>query len=147
VPAEKFCVAPGKTVLGPGDLLVQLKLPAPERRSGAHYLRFIPRNEMDIAVAGVGASVTLNGGARRVKSARVALSAVGPTPIFAEEAGAYLAGKDATEENIAHAAKLAGDAARPIDDMRGTIAQRRHLVEVLTRRVLECAISRAKENE
>ena len=148
VPVEKFCVAPGKTVLGPGELLAQLKLPAPRPTgSGAHYLRFIPRNEMDIAVVGVGASVTLNGGGRRIRSARIALSAVGPTPIFAEEAGAYRAGKEATEENIARAARLARDAAKPIDDMRGTIDQRLHLVEVLTRRALERAISRAKENE
>src|SRR5581483_8947152 len=59
VPAEEFCTAPGRNVLGQGELLVRLEFPAPAPRSGAHFLRFIPRNEMDIAVVNVCAAVTL----------------------------------------------------------------------------------------
>ena len=59
VPAEEFCTAPGKNVLAEGELLVGLQFPAPKPNSGAHFLRFIPRNEMDIAVAGAGVSVVL----------------------------------------------------------------------------------------
>src|SRR5207248_3519137 len=58
VPVEKFCTAPGRTVLGRGELLVSLKLPAPRPHSAGCYLRFIPRNEMDIAVVGAGVRVT-----------------------------------------------------------------------------------------
>ena len=72
VPAEKFCTAPGRTVLGRGELLVRLHVPPPQPRFGAAYLRFIPRNEMDIAVVGAGVSVTLDESKNRCTAARVA---------------------------------------------------------------------------
>ncbi len=143
VPVEQFCTGPGRNVLGRGEMLVSIHLPPPEPRSGARYLRFIPRNEMDIAVVGVGAAVTLSADLGRIERARIALGAVGPTPILAEAAGASLLGQAPTEEAIAIAAARAQDAARPITDMRGTAAQRRHLVGVLTRRALRGAIQRA----
>lgn len=143
VPVEDFCTAPGQTVLRQGELLVSLHFPAPAPNSGACYLRFIPRNEMDIAVAGAGVSVVLDNGA--IKSARVSLASVAPTPLFVKEAGDALAGKPATEESVRIASGLARDAARPITDMRGTIEYRKHLCEVLTRRALLTAIERAKE--
>jgi carbon-monoxide dehydrogenase medium subunit len=145
VPVEDVCTAPGQTILKDGDLLVSFHIPAPQQHSGAHYLRFIPRNEMDIAVAGVGSSVVLDASGKSFVSARVSLASVAPTPLFVEEAGAALAGKEVTDEAIDNAAEAAMAAARPIDDMRGTIRQRRHLVGVLTRRTLRGAIERAKE--
>ena len=59
VPIEDFCTGPGKNILQPGELLVSIRIPTIKNASGAHYLRFIPRNEMDIAVVGVGAYVEL----------------------------------------------------------------------------------------
>lgn len=143
IEVENFCTGPGRTVLAPGELLVSLHLPPPEPRSGARYLRFIPRNEMDIAVAGVGAAVTLEDGVFR--SARIALAAVAPTPLFVREAGEYLAGKPAGAESIRTAAEMAKAAAKPITDMRGTAEYRRHLCAVLTRRALEAAVERARK--
>ena len=99
---------------------------------------------MDIAVAGVGASVVLTAEGTMISSARIALGAVGPTPIFAEAAGASLKGKEPSESAFAEAAGLAQEAARPITDLRGTEAQRRHLVGVLARRALRGAAERAK---
>jgi len=143
MPVRGFCTGPGETVLAPGELVVSLLLPAPQPDTGACYLRFIPRGEMDIAVAGAGAWVKLNEDGSRIIDARVALSAVAPVPLHVEEAGASLVGKVPTEEAYAEAAVLAQKAARPIDDVRGTAAQRRHLVGVLTKRALRTAVARA----
>jgi carbon-monoxide dehydrogenase medium subunit len=142
VAVEDFCTAPGQNVLGQGELLVSLHLPAPRPSQGARYLRFIPRNEMDIAVAGAGVSVVLNDG--HFESARIALAAVAPTPLFVREAGDSLAQQPVNDESIARAAAIARDAARPITDMRGTMEYRRHLCEVLTRRALQQAVARAR---
>jgi CO/xanthine dehydrogenase FAD-binding subunit len=142
VAVEDFCTGPGKNVLQPGELLVSFHIPPPKPHSGAHYLRFIPRNEMDIAVAGAGVSVVLSNG--NVESARVALAAVAPTPLFVKEAGDALAGQLANAESVQRAAEAAKAAAKPITDMRGTVEYRKHLCEVLTRRALNVAIERAK---
>jgi CO/xanthine dehydrogenase FAD-binding subunit len=144
VPVAQFCTAPGRNVLQSGELLVAIHFPAPRPNSGAHYQRFIPRYEMDIAVVGVGAQVELSDDKKTVRSARIALAAVAPTPLFVEEAGAALEGKPATEESFREAAEIAKAAAKPISDMRGTAAQRKHLVGVITRRVLMGAAARAR---
>ena len=140
-----FCTGPGRTVLGPGELLVSLELPPPAPGFGAAYLRFTPRNEMDIAVVGVGAAVQLDRTGQRVEDARIALGAVGPTPLVAAAAAATLVGQAPNEAAIAAAARIAQTEARPISDLRGSAAYRRHLVGVLTRRALTQAIARAKE--
>ena len=144
VAVEDFCTAPGKNVLAAGELLVSLHFPAPKANSGAHYLRFIPRNEMDIAVAGAGVSVVLDNG--NFASARVALASVAPTPLFVKQAGDSLAGQPVNDESIQRAADIAKQAAKPIDDMRGTVRYRKHLCEVLTRRALHVAVDRARRN-
>jgi carbon-monoxide dehydrogenase medium subunit len=140
---EDFCTAPGRNILEPGELLVSIHLPAPAPGSGARYLRFIPRNEMDIAVAGAGVQVVLQNG--NFRSARIALAAVAPVPLFVREAGEALGGKAVNASSLAEAADLARRAARPITDMRGTAEYRRHLCAVLTRRALESAIEKARE--
>ncbi|MSS72738.1 MAG: xanthine dehydrogenase family protein subunit M [Candidatus Latescibacteria bacterium] len=144
VRVEDFCTAPGRTALKKGELLVSLHLPPPKPRSGAFFLRFIPRNEMDIAVVNAGASVVLDAKKKTFVSARIALGAVAPTPLFVTGAGEALAGKPVSDESIEAAAEIAKAAARPISDMRGTAEQRRHLSGVLTRRALQGAIERAK---
>ncbi|MBI2855918.1 MAG: xanthine dehydrogenase family protein subunit M [Chloroflexi bacterium] len=144
IPVEDFCTGPGRNVLGQGEILVALKFPPPRANSGASFLRFIPRNEMDIAVANSGVSVLLDNSKRRIVSARIALGSVAPTPVMAREAMELLAGKAASEATIEAAGEAAKSAARPINDMRGTIVQRIHLVGVLTKRSLRKAISRAR---
>ena len=144
VRAEDFCTGPGTNVLQPGELLVELKFPPRPRHSGSHYRRFIPRNEMDIAVVGVAAAVTLDAKRQTVAAARIALGAVGPKPLFARDACQLIVGKLADEASIAAAARAARALARPIDDMRGTVEFRLHVTEVLVRRVLGEAIARAR---
>ena len=144
VPAEDFCTAPGQNVLQPGEFLVSIHIPAPVAHSGANYLRFIPRNEMDIAVVGIGTSVVLDASGQNFVSARISLASVAPTPVFARDAGDSLAGKPVSEASIQEASEKAMADAKPINDMRGTIRQRIHLVGVLTRRTLNTAVERAR---
>lgn len=144
VPLEKFFVGPGRTILQNGELLVCFKIPAPRPGFGAAYLRFIPRNEMDIAVVGCGASVVLGESRGKFVAARVALGAVAPIPLFVSEAGQALVGKEVSDAAIEEAANLAKAAAKPITDMRGSAEQRKHLSAVLTKRALQKAIERAK---
>ncbi len=142
IAVEDFCTAPGRNVLGPDEMLVSLTLPAPPSDSGTHYLRFIPRNEMDIAVVGAGAYLRLNG--ESITDARIALGAVAPTPLFVRAAGESLIGQTAGEDSFAAAAEIARDAATPIDDMRGTVAHRKQLSYVLTQRALRGALAHAQ---
>ena len=142
--AEAFCTAPGQNALQQGEMLVSIQFPAPATNSGANYLRFIPRNEMDIAVAGVGSSVVLDASGQNFVSGRVALASVAPTPVFSQAAGDSLAGKPVNDETIRAASELAMADAKPITDMRGTIRQRIHLIGVLTRRTLNNAVERAR---
>jgi carbon-monoxide dehydrogenase medium subunit len=143
IPVEQFCTGPGRTALQPGEFLVALCMPSPPPHFGAQYLRFIPRNEMDIAVVGVGASVVLNQDQSSFVSGRVALGAVAPTPLLVETAAAALG--SGPDETISRLLRLEA-AARPIDDMR----ERRNIDDtyrVLTRRALRGAIQRAKSGK
>ncbi len=143
LPVDKFCVAPGKNAMQAREFLVSVSVPPPKERYGAGYLRFIPRNEMDIAVVGAGASVVLDADRKRFVSARIALGAVAPTPLLASEAGAFLAETEVTRKNVKEAARRAQSIAKPITDLRGTAEHRKHLVAVLVERALNRAIERA----
>jgi carbon-monoxide dehydrogenase medium subunit len=146
LPVEHFCTGPGRNVLQRGELLVGLKFPAPKKHGGSLYVRFIPRNEMDIAVVGVGVSLSLDDARTRCTAARVALGAVAPTPLLVPEAGAALMNGPVADAHIDKAAAMAQAAAKPISDMRGDAAYRKHLVGVLVKRALRGALDRAKEN-
>ena len=142
VAVEDIVTAPGQTALAADELLVEFRIPAPPAKAADCYQRFIPRNEMDIAVVGVGSCVALDGDT--CSAARIGLGAVAARPLLAKEAGAALAGKPLDDAAIDAAAKLAQAAASPISDMRGTAEFRTHLVGVLTRRTLEEAAARAR---
>jgi CO/xanthine dehydrogenase FAD-binding subunit len=144
VSAEHFCLAPGQSRLESGELLVSLHFPPPEPRSGSYYLRFIPRNEMDIAVVGAAAWLVLGDDGETITDARLALAAVAPTPLYVEAARGVLVGTRGEDEAIDKAAEAARAAVRPITDMRGSDTQRRHLARILTRRALRGALRRAK---
>ena len=138
----EFCTAPGRNVLALGEFVTSIRFPNPPAGGGSAWQRFIPRNEMDIAVVNVGVSLQLDGDT--VRDARVALGAVAPTPIMVPGAAAALIGKPISDETIAAAGDAAKEAAQPIDDMRGSIKQRKHLSKVLTERTLRRAVERAR---
>lgn len=144
VPVENFCTGPGKNILEQGEFLIELKLPARAPHSGSAYQRFIPRNEMDIAVVGVGVSVTLDASGQKFEAARIALGAVAAKPLFADAAGKALVGQPVTDATIQKAAEAARAIATPIDDMRGTVEFRKHVTGVLTARVIQQAVERAR---
>ena len=136
IPLTDFFSGPGQTVLQKGEILQELILPVPPANSASAYLRFIPRNEMDIAVAGVGSYLEIDPGTNYVRRARIALASVAPTPVRARAAEQVLEGRPLTEDQINSAAEAAVQAASPITDVRGSAEYRKELVKVLTRRTL-----------
>ena len=142
VPVEDFCTGPGRNVLQAGELLVSLHFPPPAPHSGAAFLRFIPRNEMDIAVVNAATQLRFDGDT--VSWARVSIGATAPTPLLVPEAAAALVGRPLSDDTVAAAAAASKAAARPIDDMRGSIKQRKHLAAVYTQRTIAIAADRAR---
>ncbi len=140
-PFTDFFMGVHRTVLAPDEILLEIIVPAPGPRSGGNYLRHTPRRELDIAVVGVAAQITMSNGV--CSKARIALAAVAPVPLRARAAEQELEGKPVTAEAIERAAELAVGVAKPISDQRGSADYRRHLVRVLTRRTLRTALARA----
>jgi CO/xanthine dehydrogenase FAD-binding subunit len=143
-PVEDICIGPRQTSIDSDELLISLFLPNPNEGFGANYIRFIPRNEMDIAVAGVGVSVNIVNGT--FTAAKISLASVAPKPILVSKAADALVGQPVGTEAIQKAADAAKEAASPISDMRGTAEYRKHLCEVLTRRAINTAVERAGGN-
>jgi aerobic carbon-monoxide dehydrogenase medium subunit len=145
LPVEAIAAGPGQTSLARGELVISVFLPARPPRSGDAYLRFIPRTEMDIAVAGVGVSLTL-GEDGLCRAARVALGAVAVRALLVDEAADALIGTAVDEAALERLAAAASAACRPIDDKRGTKEFRIKVAGVLARRAAETALERARRN-
>jgi carbon-monoxide dehydrogenase medium subunit len=145
MPVEEMCIAPGKTSLAKGEIVTSVFLPKRPPHSGDAYLRFIPRTEMDIAVVGVGVSLTLDG-TGQCTAARVGLGAVAARPLLVTEAAEALIGSTVDQAALGRLAVAASAACRPIDDKRGTIEYRTKVAGVLARRAAEQALARAREN-
>ena len=142
VPVGEFFTGPGRNVMETGELIVYISFPPVGAGEGAAWERFIPRNEMDIAVASAGAWVKIEDGS--VTDARIALGAVAATPLVANDAADALIGRPLTDESIAAAGDAASEIASPITDMRGSIKQRKHLAKVLTERTIRMAADRIR---
>lgn len=130
VPAETFFLAPGRSLLGPGELLWRINIPEQDPGTQSVYLKFGTRQAMDVALVGVAVSITFDASGS-CRQARVAMASVAPVPLRAKKAEAALVG-DLTEARIEDAAGAAADEAAPIDDVRGSASYRKHLVRVLT---------------
>lgn len=135
VAIETLFRGPGRTALEPGELLVSIQLPPPQPRSAAKYLRFTPRREMDIAIAGVGVWIHLDGDGA-IAAVRIVLASVAPTPIRAPSSEQRLTGERPIRALLEEAGRLAAGDAHPISDTRGSADYRRSLVAVLTVRAL-----------
>ena len=142
VPVEKIPVGPGKTSLTRGEIITSIFLPACGKTTSDAYLRFIPRTEMDIAVASAGVSLTLDASGT-VTAARVALGAVAATVVLVDAAARAIIGTKLDAAALAALEKAASAACKPIDDKRGTIEFRTKVAGVLARRAALIAYSRA----
>jgi aerobic carbon-monoxide dehydrogenase medium subunit len=142
IAARDFFVGLFTTALAPDEIVTELAIPAPPARSGGAYVK-MERKVGDYATAAVAAQVTLDDGGGCAR-AGIALTNVGPTPIAAAEAEAFLLHKPLDAGTIAQAAQLAADAADPMEDRRGPADYKRDLVRVLTARALRIAAQRAQ---
>jgi CO/xanthine dehydrogenase FAD-binding subunit len=138
VPVAQFMTGVKRTARRPDELITAVTVPVLDGWQG--YAKVGIRNAMVIAI--VGACLAVD---RPTRSIRLALGSVAPTIVRAAEAEAYASSRvDWDTLSVDDAAtgefgRLAGTAARPIDDHRATAAYRRHAVEVLTRRLLRRA--------
>lgn len=137
-----FPTGPGRTCLEAGEILISFTLPPRPAGSSDAYLRMIPRTEMDIAVVGVGVSLTMENGT--CTAARVGLGAVAPTVLLVEDAANALIGSTLDDAALDTAAAACSAACNPIDDKRGTIAYRTKVAGVLLKRSANIAADRAK---
>lgn len=142
VPLGELWTGPGMTIADPRELLVGIDLPAPEPMTGSAYVRLEYRRQMEIAVVGVTAVVTLDAGS--VTHACIAITALAPTIRRVPEAEAALAGSDGGHEAIAAAARAAGAGSSPISDVRGSAEYRAAMAEVIARRAIAAALARAR---
>jgi carbon-monoxide dehydrogenase medium subunit len=142
VAVEDFCIAPGRTLLGPDELVTRITVPAPLPHTGKVYLKHGRRTEMELATVGVAVTLTLDGAICR--DVRIVLAAVAPTPLRAVAAERALRSQPVDAASIAAAAEAAMAEARPIGDVRGSADYRREMVGVLTRRALQQALEAAR---
>jgi len=135
-------VSPGKISLAKGEFITSIYLPKrPERASDA-YLRFIPRTEMDIAVAAAAVSLELDEDGVCIK-ARVSLGAVAPTVLLVDTAASCIVGTKLDDAALDALAAACSAVCNPIDDKRGTIEFRTHTAGVLAKRAALIAYKRA----
>ena len=143
VAVEDLMAGPSQTNLRGNEFIVSLDIPKPAARTADAYLRFIPRTEMDIAVVGAGAALTLDPDGT-CTAARLALGAVAPTARLVPAAAAAIIGNKIDDTALANVAIAARAACNPIDDKRGTVAFRLHVAGVLATRAVKIAIKRAE---
>jgi CO/xanthine dehydrogenase FAD-binding subunit len=142
VPVAELLTGPGETSAAPDELLTSVEIPLPADGTGSAYVRLEYRRQMEIAVVGATAAVRLAGGT--VDWAGVAITALAPTIRLVPEAAEALLGSDGGPEVLGRAAQAAARAAQPISDVRASADYRRAMAEVVARRALAAAVSRAR---
>jgi CO/xanthine dehydrogenase FAD-binding subunit len=142
VPVAEVLTGPGATSAAADELLTAVDVPFPPEGTGSCYARLEYRRQMEIAVVGATACVTLAGD--RVEQARVAITALAPTIRLVPEAAEALTGTDGGADAVQAAAEAAAAAAEPISDVRASADYRRAMAQVLARRVVTAAVARAR---
>ena len=144
---ERICKADGyflglySTLLEPGEILTQIRVPIPAPGSGWSYEK-LKRKTGDFATAATAVMLTMKAG--KVVGVRIALTNAGPTPLKATAAEASLVGKPIDEASLNEAARLAMSICDPTADQRGDVAYKTAMCGEMTRRALQSAHARAK---
>ena len=141
IPIDKFFLGLFRTALQPDEILTEIRIPAPVERSGGAYVK-LERKVGDYATAASAAYVVI-GTQGFVERVGIGLTNVGPVPIKATAAEKHLTGKKPEGSAIAETARLAGEAAQPSADRRGTVEYKKEMARVLTARALKKAVERA----
>jgi carbon-monoxide dehydrogenase medium subunit len=142
---EFFTDSTFETTLQPGEILTEIRIPAPTEHSGGAYFK-LERKVGDYAIAGVAAYVTLDAN-QLVTSAGIGLTNVGPYPIKAYDAEKSLLGKPLDDTTIHQVADLVASASQPTSDIRGPADYKRAMVRTLCVRALHKVLSRATGGE
>jgi len=140
VPARDFHTGPYETVVAPGELLSEIRVPI--RPGGGSAYQKVGRRAGDWPVGAVGAALWLDGDGSTIADAGIGLTAVGAAHFAAAEAEEFLRGAPATEESFARAGQIAAEHCRPVSDQRGPADYKRHLAGELTVRALRQALAR-----
>ena len=133
---EEFFRGPGQTVMLAEEILTAILIPPIPPKLVGEYIKFSPREMMDLAYVGVAVALVLNGKERKCESARIALGAVSPTPMRARKAEALIEKQILTEELAEKAGEEAARESRPISDVRSSADYRRAMVGAMTKRAL-----------
>ena len=140
---DEFYLGPFTTAVGSDEMLTEIRIPRRPNGGSAHEK--VERRAGDWAIAAVSAAVWIDGSV--IADAGLALSAVGATTIQATRAVELLRGKPPSEELFAQAGEIAAEDCTPQADGRGTVAYKRHLVGVLSKRALLRSSARALHTE
>jgi carbon-monoxide dehydrogenase medium subunit len=141
IPIEQFFKDVFSTALAPNEILTEIRIPVPSPRSGGAYVK-LERKVGDFAIAAAAAQVTLRQSGE-VDRVGIGLTDAGKVALKAREAEKYLTGKRPDAATLGEAARLAGQAAAPTADRRGSVQYKREMARVLTMRALRKAVERA----
>ena len=144
VPLEEFFKGPGQTVMSAEEVLSEINIPKTHPGLVGEYIKFSPREMMDLAYVGIAVAYNL-GDDDRCDGVRIVLGAVAPTPIRAKRAETALEGQNLTETLAEKVGQIAAEEAKPISDVRSSADYRRAMVGAMTTRaILNAAVGPAK---
>lgn len=135
VPMADFVIAPGRTQRTPHELLTAVRLPVAQAGQVVRFYKGGTRQALDISSISIALTARRVGG-DVLRDVRLALGAVGPTPLRAREAEAALESARLDADTIGAAAQAAAAGAKPIDDVRASAWYRRELLRNMTERML-----------
>lgn len=144
IPLEGFFVGPGETALLAGEILAEIQVPSPPRRTGLTYVKLPARTREDMAAVSAAVLITLGLKNETCQDVRIVLGAVAPIPLRARRAEEVLRGKKIEDELIQRTAQRASEEAQPISDIRSSADYRREMVKVLTRQAIKQALTQAQ---